>query len=48
MAHQRLAGLGQANPARAARDQLGAGLALERGDLLRDRGLRVGEGLGCR
>ena len=46
MADQRLAGLGQPDPARVALDERAAGFALERGDLLRDGGLREGEGLG--
>ena len=46
MAHDGLAGLGQPHAARAALDQHRAGLALERRDLLRDRGLGEGERLG--
>ena len=46
VADERLAGLGQADAARVALDERAAGLALERGDLLRDGGLREGEGLG--
>ena len=46
MADERLARLGEADPARVALDELAAGFALERGDLLRDGGLREGEGLG--
>ena len=45
MAHDGLAGLGQPHAARAALDEHGAGLALERGDLLRDGGLRERERL---
>jgi hypothetical protein len=46
VAHERLARLGQADPARVALDERAAGFALERGDLLRDGGLCEGEGLG--
>src|SRR5919108_90658 len=46
MAYDRLAGLGQADAARAALDEHGAGLALERRDLLRDGGLGERERLG--
>ncbi len=46
MADHRLAGLGQADAAGAALDEHGAGLALQRGDLLGDGGLGEGEGLG--
>ena len=46
VAHERLARLGQPDAARVALDERAAGLALERGDLLRDGGLREGEGLG--
>ena len=46
VADERLAGLGQPDSARVALDERAAGLALERGDLLRDGGLREGEGLG--
>ncbi len=46
VAEQQLPGLGQGEPARAAVEQRRADLALERGDLLGDRGLRQGEGLG--
>ena len=46
VAHERLAGLGQPDAARVALDERAAGLALERGDLLRDGGLREREGLG--
>ena len=46
VADQRLAGLRQPDPARVALDERAAGFALERGDLLRDGGLREGEGLG--
>ena len=46
VAHERLAGLGQPDAARVALDERAAGLALERGDLLRDGGLGEGEGLG--
>ena len=46
MADERLARLGHPDSARVALDERAAGLALERGDLLRDRGLREGEGLG--
>ena len=45
VAHERLARLGQPHAARAALHEDGPGLALERGDLLRDGGLREGEGL---
>ena len=45
VAHERLARLGEAHAARAALHEDRAGLALERGDLLRDGGLREGEGL---
>ena len=43
---ERGAGVGQSHAARAALDELRAGLALESGDLLRDRRLGVGERLG--
>ena len=46
VAHDRLAGVGQPHPARAALDEHGAGLALERGDLLGDGGLRERERVG--
>ena len=46
VADERLAGLGEPDPARVALDERAAGLALERGDLLRDGGLREGERLG--
>ena len=42
-----LAGVGEPHAARAALDEHGAGLALERGDLLGDGGLGEGERLGC-
>ena len=45
VAHERLARLRQAHAARAALHEDRAGLALERGDLLRDGGLGEGEGL---
>ena len=45
VAHERLARLGEAHAARAALHEDRAGLALERGDLLRDGGLGEGEGL---
>ena len=47
MADDGLAGLGQPHAARAALHEHGAGLALERGDLLGDGGLGEGERLGC-
>jgi hypothetical protein len=43
---QRAPGVGQAHATRAAVEQRRPRLALERGDLLRDAGLGVGEGLG--
>ena len=43
---ERLAGGGQADAARMALEQRHAGFGLERGDLLGDRRLRVGERLG--
>ena len=43
---ERATGVGQSHAARAALDQLRADLALERGDVLADRGLREVEGLG--
>ena len=46
MADDGLAGVGQPDAARAALDEHGAGLALERGDLLGDGGLGEGERLG--
>ncbi len=46
MADDDLAGLREAHAARAALDEDGPGLALERGDLLGDGGLGEGEGLG--
>jgi hypothetical protein len=46
VADECLAGLGQPDPAGVALDERSAGLALERGDLLRDGGLGEGEGLG--
>ena len=46
MAHERLARLGEPDAARVALDERAAGLALERGDLLRDGGLREGQRLG--
>ena len=44
MAHERLSGGGQADPARVALEQRHAGFGLERRDLLGDRRLGVGEG----
>jgi hypothetical protein len=46
VAHERLTRLGQPDPARVAGDERAARLALERGDLLRDGGLRERERLG--
>ena len=46
VAHDRLARVGEPHAARAALDEHGAGLALERGDLLGDGGLREGERVG--
>ena len=46
VAHERLARLREPHAAGAALDQHGAGLALERGDLLGHGGLREGERLG--
>ena len=46
VAHERLAGRGQAHALGEALDQLHAGLRLEPCDLLRDGGLRVGERVG--
>ena len=46
MLDQRAAGVGEPDAARAAVHERGPGLALERGDLLRDCGLRVRERLG--
>ena len=43
---QRAARVGQAHAARVALDERRAGLALEGGDLLGDRGLRVGQRVG--
>ena len=43
---QRATGVGQAHAARVALDERRAGLALEGGDLLGDRGLRVGQRVG--
>ena len=43
VAHERLAGIRQSDAARVALDELGARLALEGGDLLRHRGLGVGQ-----
>ena len=43
---ERAAGVGQADAARVALDEAGPGLALERGDLLGDGRLGVGEGVG--
>ena len=43
---ERAAGVGEAHAAAAAVDERGAGLLLERGDLLGDGGLGVGERLG--
>ena len=43
---QRAAGVGQAHPARVALHEGRAGLALEGGDLLRDRRLGVGQRVG--
>ena len=43
---ERAPGLGQPHAARVAVDEHGAGLALERRDLLRDSRLRVGQRLG--
>src|ERR1035441_4892155 len=40
---ERAAGVGQANPTGRAIDELGSGVTLERGDLLRDRGLAVAQ-----
>ena len=46
VADERLARRGQADPARVALEQRHAGFGLERGDLLGDRRLRVGERVG--
>ena len=46
MLDERLARLGEHDAARPALEQARAGLALERGDLLRDGRGRVGEGVG--
>ena len=46
VAHHGLAGVGEPHAARAALDEDGAGLALERGDLLRDGRLRERERFG--
>ena len=46
VADDRLARLGEPHAARAALHERGAGLALERGDLLRDGGLRERQRLG--
>ena len=46
MADERVARVGQADAAHAALDERGAGLALERRDLLRDGGLRERQRLG--
>ncbi len=43
VSHERLPGRGQGDPARMALQQRHPGFGLERGDLLRDRGLRVVE-----
>jgi hypothetical protein len=46
VAEERSAGVGEADAAGGAVHQLGPCLALERGDLLGDRGLRVAQRLG--
>jgi hypothetical protein len=46
VAHDGLAGLGEPDAARVALNQHGAGLALERGDLLGDGGLGERQRLG--
>ena len=46
MLDERAAGVGEPDAARAALHELGPGLAFERGDLLGDGGLGVGERVG--